>query len=252
MSGALTRPARLRLGCWDHWVPGANKALIKLCNEWGEKNKVEVHIDFITSQGEKDKLTAAAEAQAGTGHDIMSHRDWNIRIHQDAARAARRRDRRADQEVRADQPGRRISRQDQGHLARRSDRGRQPGQAVLLAFRSLQGACRPRSARHVPGRRVEIRQGQDRQVDLGSLSRIRAEAAQGRLPGRSADGPDLATRSIGSAGCSTRTASCSSTPRTTSRSTPTRPGRRWKSRARSWKSVRPKSTPGTTPATTAG
>src|SRR5580704_7721769 len=72
----------LTLGCWDHWVPGANKALIKLCDEWGAKNKVDVHIDFITSQGEKDKLTAAAEAQAGTGHDIMSHRDWNIRIHQ--------------------------------------------------------------------------------------------------------------------------------------------------------------------------
>ena len=73
----------LSLGVWDHWVPGANKALIKLCNEFGAKNKVDVHIDFITSQGEKDKLTAAAEAQAGTGHDIMSHRDWNIRIHQD-------------------------------------------------------------------------------------------------------------------------------------------------------------------------
>jgi len=73
---------KLTLGCWDHWVPGANKALDKLCNEWGEKNKVEVHIDYITSQGEKDKLTAAAEAQAGTGHDIMSHRDWNVRIHQ--------------------------------------------------------------------------------------------------------------------------------------------------------------------------
>jgi hypothetical protein len=75
---------RLTLGCWDHWVPGANSALSKLCNEWGEKNKVEVQIDFITSQGEKDKLTAAAEAQAGTGHDIMSHRDWNIQIHQNS------------------------------------------------------------------------------------------------------------------------------------------------------------------------
>ncbi|MGC1640033.1 MAG: ABC transporter substrate-binding protein, partial [Pseudolabrys sp.] len=72
----------LSLGCWDHWVPGANKALDKLCKEWGDKNKVDVHVDYITSQGEKDKLTAAAEAQAGTGHDIMSHRDWNIRIHQ--------------------------------------------------------------------------------------------------------------------------------------------------------------------------
>jgi hypothetical protein len=73
---------KVTMGCWDHWVPGANNALIKICNEWGAKNSVEVQIDFITSQGEKDKLTAAAEAQAGTGHDIMSHRDWNIRIHQ--------------------------------------------------------------------------------------------------------------------------------------------------------------------------
>ena len=72
----------ITMGCWDHWVPGANKALDKITKEWGDKNKVEVHIDYITSQGEKDKLTAAAEAQAGTGHDIMSHRDWNIRIHE--------------------------------------------------------------------------------------------------------------------------------------------------------------------------
>jgi Bacterial extracellular solute-binding protein len=71
----------LALGVWDHWVPGANNAFAALCNEWGTKNNVEVRIDFITSQGEKDKLTAAAEAQAGTGHDVMSHRDWNIRIH---------------------------------------------------------------------------------------------------------------------------------------------------------------------------
>jgi len=75
---------KLSLGCWDHWVPGANNTLTKLCNEWGEKNKVEVHIDYITSQGEKDKLTAAAEAQAGTGHDIMSHRDWNVQVHQNS------------------------------------------------------------------------------------------------------------------------------------------------------------------------
>jgi hypothetical protein len=71
----------LTMGVWDHWVPNANNALTALCNEWGAKNSVEVKIDFITSQGEKDKLTAAAEAQAGTGHDIMSHRDWNVRIH---------------------------------------------------------------------------------------------------------------------------------------------------------------------------
>src|ERR1700748_1832254 len=72
----------LTLGCWDHWVPGANKAFDKICKEWGDKNKVDVHIDYITSQGEKDKPTPAAEWRAGPGRDTMSHRDWNIQIHQ--------------------------------------------------------------------------------------------------------------------------------------------------------------------------
>ena len=73
----------LNLGAVDHWVPGANKALTALCQEWGAKNSVEVKIDYITSQGDKDKLTAAAEAQAGTGHDILSQRDWMIRTYAD-------------------------------------------------------------------------------------------------------------------------------------------------------------------------
>jgi ABC-type glycerol-3-phosphate transport system substrate-binding protein len=72
---------RLTLGCWDHWVPGANDTLTKICNEWGEKNHVEVNIDYITSQGDKDMLTASAEAQAKTGHDIMQHRSWQVQVH---------------------------------------------------------------------------------------------------------------------------------------------------------------------------
>ena len=217
----------LSLGVWDHWVPGANNTLTKLCNEWGAKNNCQVTIDYITSQGEKDKLTAAAEAQAGTGHDIMSHRDWNIRIHQDGARAARRRRRQAHQAIRADQPGRRISRQDQGHLARPTDDGRQPGQAVLLALRSLPAACRHRRARHVPRRRVEMGQGQDRQLELGYLSRRRPRSST-RPASRSACRWDRrATPSTGSARCSTPSAWSWSTARTTSRSTPTRPARPW-------------------------
>jgi ABC-type glycerol-3-phosphate transport system substrate-binding protein len=72
---------KLTLGVWDHWVPGANNTLTKLCTEWGEKSKVEINIDYITSQGDKDLLTASAEAQARTGHDIMSHRAWQIQVH---------------------------------------------------------------------------------------------------------------------------------------------------------------------------
>jgi ABC-type glycerol-3-phosphate transport system substrate-binding protein len=62
----------LSLGLWDHWVPNANGATEKLIKEWGEKEKVDVKIDFITSQGNKLLLTTAAEAQAKSGHDILA------------------------------------------------------------------------------------------------------------------------------------------------------------------------------------
>ena len=67
---------KLSIGFWDHWVPGANKASKALCEEWGEKNKVEVSIDYITSQGNKNLLTIAAEAQARSGHDIFAFPTW--------------------------------------------------------------------------------------------------------------------------------------------------------------------------------
>src|SRR5947209_3114627 len=66
----------LSLGFWDHWVPGANDTLTKLCNEWGAKEKVEVKIDYITSQGDKLLLTGAAEAQARSGHDMLTFLAW--------------------------------------------------------------------------------------------------------------------------------------------------------------------------------
>ncbi|HYX04236.1 MAG TPA: ABC transporter substrate-binding protein, partial [Reyranella sp.] len=43
----------LTIGLWDHWVPGANEATKVLIEEWAAKEKVEVQIDFITSQGNK-------------------------------------------------------------------------------------------------------------------------------------------------------------------------------------------------------
>jgi len=67
---------KLTMGFWDHWVPGANKASTELVNEWAEKEKVEVQIDYITSQGNKLLLTATAEAQAKSGHDILAQQAW--------------------------------------------------------------------------------------------------------------------------------------------------------------------------------
>lgn len=83
-AAALTMPfvhgahaaGKISVGFWDHWVPGANDTLTKLCNQWAEKNKVEITIDYITSQGQKNLLTAAAEMQARSGHDILALPTW--------------------------------------------------------------------------------------------------------------------------------------------------------------------------------
>jgi ABC-type glycerol-3-phosphate transport system substrate-binding protein len=81
MTPPFIRTARaagsLSMGFWDHWVPGANNTLTKLCNEWAAKEKVDIKIDYITSQGQKNILTIVAEAQAKSGHDILAFPAWN-------------------------------------------------------------------------------------------------------------------------------------------------------------------------------
>jgi ABC-type glycerol-3-phosphate transport system substrate-binding protein len=67
---------KLNVAFWDHWVPGANDVMKKLCQEWADKEKVEIKIDFVTSQGDKLMLTAAAEAQARSGHDMITLPLW--------------------------------------------------------------------------------------------------------------------------------------------------------------------------------
>jgi ABC-type glycerol-3-phosphate transport system substrate-binding protein len=67
---------KLSVGFWDHWVPGANDATKSLVEAWAAKEKVEVQIDFITSQGNKILLTIAAEEQAKSGHDILALPTW--------------------------------------------------------------------------------------------------------------------------------------------------------------------------------
>ena len=67
---------KLSIGFWDHWVPGANDSSRALVNEWAAKEKVEVSIDYITSNNKKIELTVAAEAQAKSGHDILQMYTW--------------------------------------------------------------------------------------------------------------------------------------------------------------------------------
>ncbi|MEM7025384.1 MAG: extracellular solute-binding protein [Pseudomonadota bacterium] len=74
----------LDLGLWDHWVPGANDTMAQLCQDWGEANNVEVTVDFITSSGFKNIVTAAAEARARTGHDIFALPTWQVTVHENS------------------------------------------------------------------------------------------------------------------------------------------------------------------------
>jgi hypothetical protein len=74
---------KLNVAFWDHWVPGANDVLAKLCKDWAAKEKVELNIDFVTSQGDKLMLTSAAEAQAKSGHDMITLPIWYGPAHTD-------------------------------------------------------------------------------------------------------------------------------------------------------------------------
>ena len=66
----------LTIGMWDHWVPGANDVQSAIIKEWADKQKVDVKVDYITSQGNKLLLSLAAESQSKAGHDIMEFTNW--------------------------------------------------------------------------------------------------------------------------------------------------------------------------------
>ncbi|MGH7043161.1 MAG: ABC transporter substrate-binding protein [Acetobacteraceae bacterium] len=68
---------KLKVAFWDHWVPGADAIMKKQVDAWGKKNNVAVEVDFITSNGNKLEVTAAAEAEAGAGHDMMTFFTWD-------------------------------------------------------------------------------------------------------------------------------------------------------------------------------
>ena len=75
---------KLSIGFWDHWVPGGNDIMQKQVDAWAAQNKVEVQADFITGNGSKLSMTGAAEAQAKTGHDVLTFYNWDVHNFADA------------------------------------------------------------------------------------------------------------------------------------------------------------------------
>jgi ABC-type glycerol-3-phosphate transport system substrate-binding protein len=74
---------KVSIAFWDHWVPAGNAAMKKQVDAWAAKNQVEVQADFVTSVGNKNILTIAAEAQAKTGHDVQAFPTWEVQNHAD-------------------------------------------------------------------------------------------------------------------------------------------------------------------------
>ena len=74
---------KVSIGFWDHWVPAGNDVMKQQVQAWADKNKVEVQADFITSNGFKNILTIAAEAQAKAGHDAFAFPTWEVQNHAD-------------------------------------------------------------------------------------------------------------------------------------------------------------------------
>ena len=143
---------KLTVGFWDHWVPGANDVMRRIVQEWADKEKVDTDVDFITSTGDKIRITIAAEAQAGSGHDVLAMSTWlpasyadKLEPVDDVVNPLIEKSGDIGKTVRPG-PGQRA-------LDRGADRRRDADQAALRPHRSSQGACRPRHHPDVPGRR---------------------------------------------------------------------------------------------------
>ena len=74
---------KLTVGFWDHWVPAANDVMQTQVDAWADKNKVDLTVDFITSNGFKIQVTQAAEAQARSGHDFLPFGNWEVNTYAD-------------------------------------------------------------------------------------------------------------------------------------------------------------------------
>jgi ABC-type glycerol-3-phosphate transport system substrate-binding protein len=69
---------RLSAFFWDHPVPSVPQAMRKLCESWATREKVDLQLDFVSTNGDKILLTLAAEGQARSGHDIATIPSWYV------------------------------------------------------------------------------------------------------------------------------------------------------------------------------
>ena len=74
---------RLAVALYQSFVPGWNEAMKRLVEGWGEKNSVEVRIDFLSPINDQGLLVLEAEAQARAGHDVINPFDYLVAAYAD-------------------------------------------------------------------------------------------------------------------------------------------------------------------------
>src|SRR3981189_2049999 len=60
-----------------HPVPSVPPAMRKLCEAWAAKEKIDLQLDFVSTNGDKILLTVAAEGQARPRPEIATIPSWN-------------------------------------------------------------------------------------------------------------------------------------------------------------------------------
>ena len=72
---------KLNVGFWDHWVPRTNEVMTKQVNTWAERTRSMSQSTSSLRTGSRFQVTQAAEAQAGTGHDMLPFYNWEVQTY---------------------------------------------------------------------------------------------------------------------------------------------------------------------------
>ena len=168
---------KLSIGFWDHWVPGANKASTDLVNEWAAKEKVEVSIDYIPSQGNKnpadDRRRSVRRSQAMTSS--RCRHGGRMRMPNSSSPSTTSWSRSSSRTARSTARCKYLGKAGGKWLGVPAC-DRQPDQGALLPHRPDEEACRHRRPGDVSGRRP----AKGGQLDHGHVPESRGGLPQGR------------------------------------------------------------------------
>ena len=110
---------KLSVAFWDHWVPGANDVLDKLCQEWADEGKGRRHDRFRHQPGRQaDADGRRGRRRPAPGTTSIGQPSWYARGEGGHVGTGRRSDGDVDRQIRQAERRGRISRQAERPLDR--------------------------------------------------------------------------------------------------------------------------------------